>query len=120
MSVRVDKGPDQLLIGSAVEIVVEGSRSIDNRHLRTPVPATSLRVVDGSKGLFVACPQESYTDKDGSKKYANVFFPITNAAKTELQDAVLKAYDQYLDHQHTASQNRQWESQDEGMLPFDM
>ena len=80
----------------------------------------NLKVMDGRKGLFVSMPQESYTDKDGSKKYANVFFPITNAAKTELQDAVLKAYDQYLDQQHSASQNSQWESQDDGMLPFGM
>ena len=55
-----------------------------------------LRVVDGKKGLFVSMPQESYTDK-GEKKYSNIFFPITNAAKMELQDAVLKAYDQHLD-----------------------
>ena len=104
---------DRLVNGGSIKAIA--SVTLDSWYV-----VKNLRVVDGSKGLFVACPQESYTDKDGSKKYANVFFPITNAAKTELQDAVLKAYDQYLDHQHTASQNRQWESQDEGMLPFDM
>ena len=76
-----------------------------------------LRVVDGKKGMFVSMPQESYMDK-GEKKYSNIFFPITNAAKTELQDAVLKAYDQYLDQQHDAVQDAQFEDQGMGMLPF--
>lgn len=104
---------DRLVKGGSIKAIA--SVTLDSWYV-----VKNLRVVDGSKGLFVACPQESYTDKDGSKKYANVFFPITNAAKTELQDAVLKAYDQYLDQQHSASQNSQWESQDDGMLPFGM
>lgn len=78
-----------------------------------------LRVVDGKKGLFVSMPQESYMDK-GEKKYSNIFFPITNAAKTELQEAVLNAYDQYLDPQHEASPSVKWENTDDGMLPFGM
>ena len=84
---------DRLVNGGSIKAIA--SVTLDSWYV-----VKNLRVVDGSKGLFVACPQESYTDKDGSKKYANVFFPITNAAKTELQDAVLKAYDQYLDQQH--------------------
>ena len=78
-----------------------------------------LKVMDGRKGLFVSMPQESYTDK-GEKKYSNIFFPITNAAKMELQDAVLKAYDQYLDQQHETGHSAQWENQDDGILPFGM
>ena len=78
----------------------------------------NLRVVDGSKGLFVSMPQESYTDKNGDKKYSNIFFPITNAAKMELQDAVLQAYDQHLTKQHEAVQDAQFEDQGMGMLPF--
>ena len=79
----------------------------------------NLKVMDGKKGLFVSMPQESYTDK-GEKKYSNIFFPITNAAKMELQDVVLKAYDQYLDQQHETGQSAQWENQDDGILPFGM
>lgn len=78
-----------------------------------------LRVVDGKKGLFVSMPQESYMDK-GEKKYSNIFFPITNTAKIGLQDAVLKAYDQYLDQQHGASPSTQWETYDDGILPFEI
>ena len=47
----------------------------------------NLRVVDGDKGLFVSMPQESYPDKEGNKKYSNLFFPITNAAKMDLRSA---------------------------------
>ncbi len=63
----------------------------------------NLRVVDGKKGLFVACPQESYT-KNGEKKYSNIFFPTTNAAKEELEKAVLSAYEQQLTQQQGKAQ----------------
>lgn len=79
-----------------------------------------LRVVDGAKGLFVSMPQESYTDRDGNKKYSNIFFPITNAAKMELQDAVLKSYDQHLSQQQTDTQFAPLDDPDDGMLPFSM
>lgn len=80
----------------------------------------NLRVVDGDKGLFVSMPQESYPDKDGNKKYSNLFFPITNAAKMDLQNAVLKAYDQHLNQQHDTGQYAHWDSHNDGMMPFGM
>lgn len=104
---------DRLVNGGSVKAIA--SVTLDNWYV-----VKNLRVVDGVKGLFVSMPQESYTGKDGSRKYNNTFFPITNAAKMALQDAVLQAYDQYLDQRHSASQNRQWESQDDGILPFGM
>ncbi len=59
----------------------------------------NLKIIDGNRGLFVSMPQESYSGKDGATKYSNVFFALTNAARTELQDAVLEAYRQHLDPQ---------------------
>ncbi len=59
----------------------------------------NLKIIDGNHGLFVSMPQESYSGKDGATKYSNVFFALTNAARTELQDAVLEAYRQHLDPQ---------------------
>ena len=56
----------------------------------------NLKVMDGRKGLFVSMPQETYSGKDGQKKYSNLFFALTNAAKMDLQDAVLQAYQQQL------------------------
>lgn len=103
---------DRLIKGGSTKAIA--SVTLDSWYV-----VKGLRVVDGKKGLFVSMPQESYMDK-GEKKYSNIFFPITNAAKMELQDAVLKAYDQYLDQQHDAGQSAQWESQDDGILPFGM
>lgn len=56
----------------------------------------NLKVMDGRKGLFVSMPQESFTGRGGEKKYSNLFFALTNAAKMDLQDAVLQAYQQQL------------------------
>ena len=56
----------------------------------------NLKVMDGRKGLFVSMPQESFTGRGGEKKYSNLFFALTNAAKMDLQDTVLQAYQQQL------------------------
>ena len=53
--------------------------------------------MDGKKGLFVSMPQESFTNKDGQKKYSNTFFALTNSAKLALQESVLQAYQQQID-----------------------
>lgn len=103
---------DRLVKGGSTKAIA--SVTLDSWYV-----VKGLRVVDGKKGLFVSMPQESYMDK-GEKKYSNIFFPITNAAKMELQDAVLKGYDQYLNQQHETGHSAQWESQDDGILPFGM
>ena len=103
---------DRLVKGGSTKAIA--SVTLDSWYV-----VKGLRVVDGKKGLFVSMPQESYMDK-GEKKYSNIFFPITNAAKMELQDAVLKDYDQYLDQQHETGHSAQWENQDDGILPFGM
>lgn len=56
-----------------------------------------LKVMDGRKGLFVSMPQKEFSDRNGKKQYSNLFFALTNAAKMELQTAVLQAYQQSLD-----------------------
>ena len=108
-------------IQAKIDRLVKGgsTKAIASVTLASWYVVKGLRVVDGKKGLFVSMPQESYMDK-GEKKYSNIFFPITNAAKMELQDAVLKAYDQYLDQQHETGHSAQWENQDDGILPFGM
>ena len=108
-------------IQAKIDRLVKGgsTKAIASVTLDSWFVVKGLRVVDGKKGLFVSMPQESYMDK-GEKKYSNIFFPITNAAKMELQDAVLKAYDQYLDQQHETRHSDQWDSQDYCILPFVM
>lgn len=79
-----------------------------------------LRVVDGNKGLFVAGPQTSFKDKDGNTQYKDLFFPISNAGRDSLQDAVLKAYSQTLDQAQQQAHDSGFDSQDDGILPFSM
>jgi len=47
-----------------------------------------LRVVEGSKGLFLSMPQEK--SKDG--KWYDTFLPLTKEARQNLSDLVLTAY----------------------------
>lgn len=72
------------------------SVSLDEKYV-----VKNLRVVEGNKGLFVAFPQETYTDKSQKKQYSNIFFPTTNSAKYDLEDAVLNAYRQALNQGNT-------------------
>lgn len=64
----------------------------------------NLKVMDGKKGLFVSMPQESFTGKDGQKKYSNTFFALTNSAKLSLQESVLQAYQQQIDPNYVPRQ----------------
>ena len=107
----------------------------------------NLKVMDGKKGLFVSTPQETFTGKDGQKKYSNTFFALTNSAKLELQESVLQAYQQQMDpnyvprqgyggqhvpqevqhqrdyypQQYPEPQYPDWvNDSDDGMLPMDM
>lgn len=52
-----------------------------------------IRVIDSQKGLFVAMPQNSYQDRNGNTKYSDLFHPVTAEARTELNSAVLDAYE---------------------------
>ena len=62
-----------------------------------------IRVMDSQKGLFVQMPQRSY-EKDGATKYEDIFHPITADARTELNGAVLSAYEQRLHMEEDESQ----------------
>lgn len=70
----------------------------------------NLKVMDGKKGLFVSMPQESYSGKDGQKKYSNTFFALTNSAKLALQESVLQAYQQQIDPSYVPRQDYGGES----------
>ena len=105
---------DRMVSGDRVKAIA--SVSLDGQYV-----VKGLRVVDGSKGLFVAPPQSSYKDGEGNTKYSDIFFPVSNAGKTNLQDAVLNAYSQKLAEVQSETQNAGYASQDNGgMLPFNM
>jgi len=48
---------------------------------------SGLKVMDGTKGLWVAMPSAKYKDE-----YKDVAFPISKAFREELQQAVLAKY----------------------------
>lgn len=62
-----------------------------------------IKVIDSEKGLFVQMPQTSF-EKDGKKKYNDIFHPITADARTELNSQVLDAYEQRLHMEENESQ----------------
>ena len=49
---------------------------------------TGLKILDGSKGLFVSMPQVEGKDEE----YHDVAFPVTKKFRKELQEAVINAY----------------------------
>ncbi len=54
-----------------------------------------IKVMDSEKGLFVSMPQSKY-QKDGKTEYSDIFHPVTADSRTELENAVLAAYEQKL------------------------
>lgn len=65
-----------------------------------------LKVMDGRKGLFVSMPQETFSGKGGEKQYSNIFFALTNSAQTQLQEAVLDAYQLRLNPSYVPKHSR--------------
>lgn len=60
-----------------------------------------IRVVDSEKGPFVQMPQTSF-EKDGKRKYSDIFHPVTSEAHNELYEKVLEAYNQELSESQDA------------------
>lgn len=75
----------------------EGSKvkAIASANIGGAFAIHGIRVVDSQKGPFVSMPQSSY-EKDGQKRYSDLFHPITAEAREELNEAVLDAYEQKL------------------------
>ena len=50
---------------------------------------TGLKIIDGSKGLFVGMPSKKDPKND---TYNDIAYPLTKEAKKELNDAVIEAF----------------------------
>ncbi len=59
-----------------------------------------IKVMDSENGLFVSMPQSKY-QKDGKTQYSDIFHPVTAESRTELNDAVLAAYEQNLQEEQS-------------------
>ncbi len=118
---KIEARIDKMINGKKLKAIA--SVSFDKMYV-----IKNLRVVDGNKGLFVGMPQEEYTDKQGSPKKSNIFFPTTNLAKCDLEDAVLEAYRLALNQEQGAAPQqanaptKNYPILDDGwgMLPFDL
>lgn len=75
----------------------EGSKvkAIASANIGGAFAVHGIKVIDSQNGLFVQMPQTSY-EKDGKKQYSDQFHPVTADARTELNDAVLQAYENKL------------------------
>lgn len=85
----------------AIKVTID--KMVDDENSKTKAYASAeingfvvhgIRVVDGEKGLFAAMPQRSYEDKDGNKKYAAVVQPTSKESASNLNSAVVSAYEQ--------------------------
>lgn len=54
------------------------------------VAINGVRIIDGSKGLFVAMPQM----KDQNGEYRDIAFPLTGELRKAIEEAVLAEYEQ--------------------------
>lgn len=72
---------------------------------------TNIRVVEGSKGLFVAMPQ--YRGRNG--EYKDLFFPCTKESRAAFDRAVLDAYQQTMAQSQTAAPQEASAPQEQGM-----
>lgn len=85
-----------------MKITVDIDRVFDNPESKIKATASAafggqfavhnLTVIDGKKGLFINMPSKQGDDGE----YYQTFHPITKDARTQLNNAVLEAYEQKL------------------------
>lgn len=73
-------------------------RAIASANIAGAFAIHGMKVIDSEKGLFVSMPQSKY-QKDGKTEYSDIFHPVTAEARTELNNAVLAAYEQKLNEE---------------------
>jgi len=61
-----------------------------------------LKIVDGKKGLFVSMPNEKGKDD----KYYDTVFPLNKELRSDIEDAVLDAYDEAEDPKKSSRRSK--------------
>ena len=80
------------------------TRAIASANIGGAFAIHGIKIMDSDKGLFVSMPQSKY-EKDGKTHYSEIFHPVTAEARAELNNAVLKAYEQKLDEEQAQEQD---------------
>lgn len=77
---------------------MEGSslKAVASVNIGSAFAVHGIRIMDSQKGLFVSMPSTKY-EKDGQTKYSDICHPISAESRTELNNAVLAAYEQKLE-----------------------
>lgn len=79
----------------------EGSiRATASVNINGDFAVRNVKVVEGSKGLFVSTPQY----KAGNGEYKDICFPVTKEARERFNAAVLGAYEQALTQNQSKAQ----------------
>lgn len=56
------------------------------------VTGIKLMWSEKTKSFFPAMPSTEYTDKDGSKKYNDIVFPVSKELRAEMTEAIVSKY----------------------------
>ena len=54
-----------------------------------------IKVIEGTKGRFIAFPQISYEDEYGTTQYRNIVFPCTKEFRAALDKVLMKKYEEW-------------------------
>ncbi|WP_320928368.1 SpoVG family protein [Hungatella sp.] len=72
-------------------------------NLNDEFALTNIRVMEGSKGLFVSMPQ--YRGRNG--EYKDICFPCTKESRAGFNNAVLSAYQQVIEQKQSETQKQE-------------
>lgn len=78
---------------------------------------SGLKVMNGSKGLFVDMPSQKGTDKDGNVKYYDTAFPLSKELRGDINRVVLDAYQGKLNELQQGAQKRDETPQQSDSIP---
>ncbi len=66
---------------------------------------SGLKVMNGSKGLFVDMPSQKGKDQNGNVKYYDTAFPLSKELRGDINKAVLDAYQGKLNERQSTQNN---------------
>ncbi|OGO92847.1 MAG: hypothetical protein A2Y17_10470 [Clostridiales bacterium GWF2_38_85] len=76
--------------------VSEKVKAIADAVIADSFAVHGIKIIENEKGVYIAMPNERWTTKDGETKYTDIFHPVNQEARAELQKAVFAAYDEKL------------------------
>ncbi len=105
-------------ISARIDYLPEGNenqiRAIASANIANAFAIHGIKVIESKdKGIFVSMPNVSY-NQDGEKKYKDQFHAITAEARTALNDAVLKAYEQKIQEDETQAESEDQDESEDG------